>query len=100
MPIDFSLWQIAIVLVIGLLVFGPKKLPELGRGLGSGLRDFRKGLSGEPEPEPQQPVVVQSTAPVVETATSQAAAADPVAAEPEPAPAADESAEAEQKPVV
>jgi sec-independent protein translocase protein TatA len=90
MPIDFSLWQIAIVLVIGLLVFGPKKLPELGRGLGSGLRDFRKGL----------PVVVQSTAPVVETATSQAAAADPVAAEPEPAPAADEPAEAEQKPVV
>lgn len=100
MPIDFSLWQIAIVLVIGLLVFGPKKLPELGRGLGSGLRDFRKGLSGEPEPEPQQPVVVQSTAPIVETASNQAAQAEPMPAEHEPAPVADEAAEAEQKPVV
>lgn len=100
MPIDFSLWQIAIVLVIGLLVFGPKKLPELGRGLGSGLRDFRKGLSGEPEPEPKQPVVVQSTAPIVETATSPAASAEPAPAEPAAASVADEPAEAEQKPVV
>jgi sec-independent protein translocase protein TatA len=106
MPIDFSLWQIAIVLVIGLLVFGPKKLPELGRGLGSGLRDFRKGLSGEAEPEPTQPVVVQSTAPIVETATSAAPAEQPVAASAEPVaePVAAETpapeAEAgEQKPV-
>lgn len=103
MPIDFSLWQIAIVLVIGLLVFGPKKLPELGRGLGSGLRDFRKGLSGDAEPEPTQPVVVQSTAPIVETATSAAPAEEPVAAAPaEPSAAEAPAAEAEageQKPV-
>jgi sec-independent protein translocase protein TatA len=43
---DFSLIQIAIVLVIALLVFGPKRLPELGRSLGSGMREFRQTVSG------------------------------------------------------
>jgi sec-independent protein translocase protein TatA len=99
MPFDFSLWQIGIVLVIGLLVFGPKKLPELGRGLGSGMRDFKRGLSGEPDEAPAQPVVVQSTTPVVETAA--AAPAEPVAAAAaaaEPAPAAAEAPAGEPKP--
>jgi len=88
MPFDFGVGEIAIVLVIGLLVFGPKKLPELGRGLGSGMRDFRRGLSGESDNDPPaQPVVVQSTAPVVETTVPVAAAVAepvevPVAAEP------------------
>lgn len=35
------------VLVIALLVLGPKRLPEVGRSLGKGLRDFRGALSGE-----------------------------------------------------
>jgi sec-independent protein translocase protein TatA len=39
--------EVVIVLVIALLVFGPKKLPELGRGLGRGMRDFKRGLSGD-----------------------------------------------------
>ena len=100
MPFDFSLWQIGIVLVIGLLVFGPKKLPELGRGLGSGMRDFKRGLSGEPDETPAQPVVVRSTTPVVETAAA-AAPAEPVAAAApaaEPAAAAAEAPAAESKP--
>jgi len=96
MPFDFSLWQIGIVLVIGLLVFGPKKLPELGRGLGSGMRDFKRGLSGEPEEAPAQPVVVQSTTPVVETATSEPVAAAAAAAE--PAATAAEATAADSKP--
>jgi sec-independent protein translocase protein TatA len=37
--------EIAIVLVIALIVFGPKKLPELGRSIGSGINEFRHGLS-------------------------------------------------------
>jgi sec-independent protein translocase protein TatA len=101
MPFDFSLWQIGIVLVIGLLVFGPKKLPELGRGLGSGMRDFKRGLSGEPDEAPAQPVVVQSTTPVVETAAAAAPAAEPVAAAApaaDPAPAAAEASAVESKP--
>ena len=35
------------VLVIALLVLGPKRLPEVGRSLGRGLRDFRHAVSGE-----------------------------------------------------
>ena len=42
--------EIAIVLVIALIVFGPKRLPELGSSLGKGIRGFGKGLKGEEEP--------------------------------------------------
>lgn len=38
-----------IVLVIVLLVFGPKRLGSLGKGLGEGIRSFREGISGDPE---------------------------------------------------
>ena len=42
-----------VVLVIALIVFGPKRLPDLGRSLGDGLRGFKDALSGEAEsPEP------------------------------------------------
>ncbi len=39
--------HIAIVLVVVLLVFGAKKLPEMGKGLGEGMRSFKSGISGE-----------------------------------------------------
>ena len=44
---DFSIWQIAIVLVIALLVFGPKRLPELGSSLGKGMREFKDSITGK-----------------------------------------------------
>jgi sec-independent protein translocase protein TatA len=39
--------HIAIVLVVVLLVFGAKKLPEMGRGLGQGMREFKDGITGQ-----------------------------------------------------
>lgn len=39
--------EIGIVLVIALVVFGPKRLPELGHGLGRGLREFKQAVTGE-----------------------------------------------------
>jgi sec-independent protein translocase protein TatA len=39
--------QLLIVLAIVLLVFGAKKLPEIGRSLGSGAREFKEGITGE-----------------------------------------------------
>ncbi|MFC4452955.1 twin-arginine translocase TatA/TatE family subunit [Deinococcus sonorensis] len=38
--------EIMIILVVALLIFGPKKLPELGKSLGNGIREFRKGTQG------------------------------------------------------
>ena len=39
--------EIVIVLIIALVVFGPKRLPELGRSLGRGIREFRGSVSGD-----------------------------------------------------
>ena len=39
--------ELAIVLIIALVVFGPKRLPELGRSLGRGIREFRGSISGD-----------------------------------------------------
>jgi sec-independent protein translocase protein TatA len=46
-------FELAIVLIIALVVFGPKRLPELGRSLGKGIREFRGSLSGEEHDEPE-----------------------------------------------
>ena len=43
---DFSPVQLIIVLAIVLLVFGAKRLPELGRNLGAGAREFKDGITG------------------------------------------------------
>ena len=39
--------EIAIVVIIALVIFGPKKLPELGSSLGRGMREFKSSISGE-----------------------------------------------------
>jgi sec-independent protein translocase protein TatA len=57
--VDFSLWQIAIVLVIALIVFGPKRLPELGKSLGSGMREFKDSITGKHDDEDKEPAKPQ-----------------------------------------
>lgn len=64
--------EIAIVLIIALIVFGPKRLPELGRSLGKGIQEFKGTIGGEK--------TEASTAPAVE--------APPVVVAPAPAPEA------------
>jgi sec-independent protein translocase protein TatA len=41
--------ELVIVLVIALIVLGPKRLPDAGRAVGKGLREFKDGLSGKSE---------------------------------------------------
>lgn len=48
---DFSPVQIVLVLAIALLIFGPKRLPEMGRSLGRGIRDFKDQLTGDARAE-------------------------------------------------
>ncbi len=49
----FTPTHLIIVLAIALLIFGPRKLPELGKGLGEGFRQFKDGLKGTPDPPKQ-----------------------------------------------
>ena len=46
MPFGISWPEILILLLVALLVFGPKRLPEMGRSLGRGLREFKDSVSG------------------------------------------------------
>ena len=55
MPGNVGPLEIVIVLIIALVVFGPKRLPELGRSLGRGIREFRGSLSGHDDGEDKQP---------------------------------------------
>jgi sec-independent protein translocase protein TatA len=43
--------EIVVILIIALVVFGPKRLPELGRSMGKGLREFRGSISGNDDDE-------------------------------------------------
>ena len=45
--------HIAIILIVVLMVFGAKKLPEMGKGLGEGMRSFKSGLSSDERSEPE-----------------------------------------------
>lgn len=87
----FGVWEILIILVVVLLIFGPKRLPEMAKGLGQSVRAFRKELrdmksdlnmDDEPKPAPPAP-----------TRTAAAPAPEPVV---EPAPAATKPRESEE----
>lgn len=52
--------ELAIVLIIALVVFGPKRLPELGRSLGRGIREFRGSVSGDSREEPESREAIES----------------------------------------
>ena len=49
----FGVSELLILLAIVLIIFGASRLPQLGKGIGEGIRNFRKGVKGdEPEPLP------------------------------------------------
>jgi sec-independent protein translocase protein TatA len=47
-PLEF-----AVIAIVALMVFGPKRLPELGKSLGSGFRSFKRSVSGEDDHQPE-----------------------------------------------
>ncbi len=59
MPGWIGPWELVILLIVVLLVFGPKRLPEMGRSLGKGMREFKDSISGRHEEEkgPELPTV-------------------------------------------
>jgi sec-independent protein translocase protein TatA len=49
MPFGVSIWEILILLLVLLLIFGAKRLPEMGRSLGKGMREFKDSVTGVDE---------------------------------------------------
>jgi sec-independent protein translocase protein TatA len=52
--------HLLVVLIIAVLVLGPKKLPEAARGLGTGIRQFKESLEGHEKPAAAPAVVVEA----------------------------------------
>jgi sec-independent protein translocase protein TatA len=79
MPFGISLPELLILLVVLLLVFGAKRLPEMGRSLGKGMREFKDGISGleddvakttAPTPAPPQELPASTSEPVAHAPAS------------------------------
>ncbi len=49
-------WQIVLIVLVVLLLFGGKKIPELMKGIGRGTREFKKGLNTDDEEDPGKDV--------------------------------------------
>ena len=58
-----SPWHIAIFVLVVLLVFGPKRLPEMGRSLGKGLRELKGGLTEDHSPTEAAPRALPTETP-------------------------------------
>lgn len=54
-------WHLIVLAVVAFLLFGAKRLPELGKGLGEGLKGFREGIKGVTDPAPPASTTQQAT---------------------------------------
>jgi sec-independent protein translocase protein TatA len=52
---EIGIAGLIVILVVALLVFGPKRLPEIGRSLGKGMREFKDSISGKDEQPAELP---------------------------------------------
>jgi len=54
-------WEIILLLLLALLLFGANRLPEIGRSMGKGMREFKDSVSGKDDDEPKAELPVQTT---------------------------------------
>ncbi len=73
MPFGIGIWELLILLLVLLLVFGPKRLPEMGKQLGKGMREFKDSVTGDGKDDdevttlpPAEPVPPAAAAPAPE----------------------------------
>ena len=61
MPFGIGVTELVILLVALLIIFGPKRLPEMGRSLGKGMREFKDSISGKYDDDDDEDEPVQHT---------------------------------------
>ena len=71
MPFGISIWELMILLIVLLLIFGAKRLPEMGRSLGKGMREFKDSVSGKDDDEPVHHRLSQELEPAEERPVAQ-----------------------------
>ena len=82
---NISIWEILLLVLVLLIVFGPKRLPEMGRSLGRGMREFKDSVTGKHKDEDEDPEHVALATAAEPAPPTPVAAATPVAA-PAPTP--------------
>ncbi len=70
MPFGIGIWELLILLLVLLLVFGPKRLPEMGRQLGKGMREFKDSVSGKYDDDDETVDEAAELPPAVEPTTT------------------------------
>lgn len=83
MPFGISIWELMILLVVLLLLFGAKRLPEMGRSLGKGMREFKDSVTGVEEAVSMDTATTTTTAPKRVELPSATSQPDPPAGESE-----------------
>ncbi len=78
---NLGIWEILLLLLVLLLVFGPKRLPEMGRSLGRGMREFKDSVTGNKTDDDEQQVELTPTS--TTEAPAETPAASPVQSETE-----------------
>ena len=76
MPFGIGIWELLILLLVLLLVFGPKRLPEMGKQLGKGMREFKESVSGDSKDDDEDQQTLPPAEPVVPAAPPAPAAAE------------------------
>jgi sec-independent protein translocase protein TatA len=52
---EIGIAGLVVILIVALLIFGPKRLPEIGRSLGKGMREFKDSITGGPDDKAELP---------------------------------------------
>ena len=68
--------ELAIVLIIALVIFGPKRLPELGKSVGRGIREFKSSISGDDDDDEPQAKIESAQPPPPPSESAQGEKAD------------------------
>ena len=78
MPSFIGFPELIVLVIVLLLIFGPKRLPEIGRSMGKGMREFKDSITNKDDDQPTELQTTAAQAPVEQPAAPAATAPTPV----------------------